>query len=847
MGKILFVEPVGTTNLLDTPSFEDTVLGVSNLTAVGSTVTRSNEEARFGRSSAKVVTDGAAFQLEGAYYAYSTPAALANLPLTASVYARGSGKVRLRIDEQSNGQIRATDPIALKSDFWQRLSLTMPMLAATGGDFRMYVEVFPGDPNNIRAFTYYLDGFQLEALGYPTTYCDGDIERELRPHDGEAFFKWDGTRHNAPSTRSGRYREGGRLKDITQGLDFELWPTNISGFGMPRIRLQTMSFDTLDDVLVQRSRPRPRALTMQFWASHTNRQNPGVQRSSPANLRILHRARRALETIVKPDLVQETQPIIVRYENSTVPMELPAFYETGLEFSGDLRNPYQNQFSARFFTPDPVWKVDSQDQQELTDQQLIAHDGLLARIDGEWQGHDTSGGDVLCIAVHPETGDVYVGGDFSDMDGDPDCARICKFPRDGSDVEPLDVGIDDGEVRVISFLSDGSLVIGGSFTDIDGVAFNNVALYDPDTDTFTVMGPDPGLDAAVNAAAAHADGDTIYLGGEFTESFSGTVTPLNKICEYSIGVDDYQDLTGANGNGVDGTVDEMIMDLDGTTLLFCGAFTQETGAGANTLKRVGIWVPSTFTQMGQDGAEARVRYLRMAQNGHVYVCGDFTNIGYNNAEKCAVWNRNDFFPLGDDTDGLTGGVSGFALAVDKRGLVAFVGDFTGATGIDSDFIDGVTTWNGTRFGLVDIVPATNGGVFAVAFNGDDLWIGGQIDGNARASEIHTVTNNGEAKAGPLLDVVGPASIYWLENQSNGQKIEMQFEILAEEELLVDFRAGHLRAISSFRGNVIAEILPGSNRLELLPGDNTVAFLANGTTGSTEHVLRWQDRHWSFDD
>jgi WD40 repeat protein len=836
MGKILFVEPESTINLLFNPSIE---AALTNITAEGSTRTRSLEEARFGRASVKVVTDGLALQ-EGVRYRHAIAAGFTNTPLTASVYARGSGRVRLRIDDVANSIERVGRAISLRDDFWTRLILTTATGAVGSGNIDIYLETI----GQIQAVTFYADAWQLENKGYPTTYEDGDLERALKPHDGEAFFKWEGARHESSSTRSERYREGGRLRDVAQGLDFEIWPTNISGFGMPRMRLQTMSFDTQDEVLVQRQRPRPRALSLTFWASKLNRLKVG----DPASLRTLHKARQALENLIKPDLVQEPQPLIIRYEDGSAPMDLAAYFETGMEFSGDIRNPYQNQFSTRFFVPDPLWKVDSQDQCELTDQQLVAHDGLLARIDGEWQGFDVNAtGLVRRIAVHPISGDVYVAGTFTEMDGDANCNRICRFTRDGSAVAPLATGIDDGDVYVITFLNDGRLVVGGSFTNIGAVAHNNVAIYDPDTDTWSTMGPDPGLDSVVQGAAASADGDTVYLGGQFTESFIASVTPLNKICEYSISGDDFSAMTGASGNGVNDTVQEMIMDMDGTTLLFVGSFTQETGAGADTLKRVAIWDGSTFAQMGLDGAEARVRHLAMTPNGHVYVAGDFTNIGFNNVRFCAVWNRTDFFPLGAAGDGLPGGSTAFGVAVSAKGQVIYVGDFTGATGIKTGFIDGVASWNGTRFGVLDFRGDTVTRFIAVAFSGDDIWLGGDIDGNAKASVIHTCTNNGKAKAGPILDVLGPCDLIWLENQSTGQVIQMQFEVLTDEEVLIDLRPGHLSAISSFRGNVIADILPDSNRLVLLSGDNTIAFLADGTTGDTEHVLHWQDRHWSFDD
>jgi hypothetical protein len=87
----------------------------------------------------------------------------------------------------------------------------------------------------------------------------------------------------------------------------------------------------------------------------------------------------------------------------------------------------------------------------------------------------------------------------------------------------------------------------------------------------------------------------------------------------------------------------------------------------------------------------------------------------------------------------------------------------------------------------------------------------------------------------------------LENQTTGQRVLFDLDILDGETVLVDLRQGLQRATSDFRGNVIAGVLPGSDLLELLPGDNRIAFMAEDTDTPTEISLRWQVTHWSFDD
>jgi len=138
---------------------------------------------------------------------------------------------------------------------------------------------------------------------------------------------------------------------------------------------------------------------------------------------------------------------------------------------------------------------------------------------------------------------------------------------------------------------------------------------------------------------------------------------------------------------------------------------------------------------------------------------------------------------------------------------------------------------------------------SIAIRGEDVYVALGGSGTTTAAEIHDVENNGKASSGPLLDVLGPARLEWLENQETGAQIILDLTVQDGEHVIIDMRPGYVKAVSDARGNVMEGVRPGSNLgdLRLLPGNNRIAFLASGTSGDTEIVLRWRVTHWSFDD
>ena len=837
MSRLILIEPEATENLIENPSIE---VDTDGYTTVGATLTRVLTRARFGKASGQVVTDGATVN-EGIFYRIDPNSQAENY--TASVYVRGEGSVRVRLRDGFNGLDFTGDAVALNDDRWTRISVSGQTGGAVTDDLRLYVETTAR-----RAVTFYVDGLQIENKHYPTSYCDGDLELDEESHDGAMYFIWTGTEHNSTSKRSERYSRGGRDRPFDE-VDTNIYPTVISGLGMAPTRLNMQLFSDQERGVVNKVKAQPRTVILTFWAKADKNSNVGT----PASLARLHQARRALETFLKPDRTPNVQPMAFRYEDNGRAVDFAGFYEGGLEFDGDIRFPWHNSFPVRLLCPDPYVKDDTQDVVQLTPNKGIqGADYLVARIEGEWQivGDTPPNNNVFAIAEAPN-GDVYVGGSFTSIGGVAGTNRIARW--DGQNWNALaGNGIDDNSVRDIAFGADGIVYIGGQFTLIGGITHQYITRYNPATDTFATMGADPGLSDSVFGVCVDKDGFVYVAGLFFTTRLGGTT--LNCMAKYSPDANVFSSI--GSGPGVDDQTLKCLVDLDGLTIYFIGKFEDEVGGvGGQGLEGICSWNGLALEALSQQGIDTETstllgRSMAMTKDGRLYIDGNFSHVGFKDVGAIAMWNRQEWYPLGQDGDGFTIWAPGSSetsrrVNINYKGLLFIAGDFHQATG--APLAEGLVVWNGSRFSHVDIdLPPVVRGRIMIGI-GDDIWVSHANQGNADASFIHTITNTGRARAYPVLDVTGPAHLIWLENQTTGEVVKFDMKVLPDEKVVVDFREGLQKAISDLRGNVNGDIHPDSSSFSLLPGDNIVAFFADDTNSDTEISLRWGVKHWGFDD
>ncbi len=135
----------------------------------------------------------------------------------------------------------------------------------------------------------------------------------------------------------------------------------------------------------------------------------------------------------------------------------------------------------------------------------------------DWAGFNYSGGDVLSLLA-PFFAEVVVGA--------TDGVYIIL-----SDSELFYAT--DGPVNAIAMTIDGTLYAFGDFTTIDGVAASNAAKLDINSEGCLDLenAQWEGLGFSLNGAVttATADGDTIYIGGDFTEATPDAIATCDVI------------------------------------------------------------------------------------------------------------------------------------------------------------------------------------------------------------------------------------------------------------------------------------------------------------------------------
>ncbi len=146
---------------------------------------------------------------------------------------------------------------------------------------------------------------------------------------------------------------------------------------------------------------------------------------------------------------------------------------------------------------------------------LTAEDAVVSKsafLNGEGVN-----GEVAAVAVQAD-GKIVLGGTFSAVNGVPR-SNLARLNSDGTlDTEfansPV-AGV-SGPVHALAVAEDGSIYVGGTFNQAGGVATTGLARYLPDgsVDRDFAAKLEPGINGTVFAVAVEADGK-ILVGGNF--------------------------------------------------------------------------------------------------------------------------------------------------------------------------------------------------------------------------------------------------------------------------------------------------------------------------------------------
>ncbi|HCE47042.1 MAG TPA: hypothetical protein DET40_26135 [Lentisphaeria bacterium] len=275
--------------------------------------------------------------------------------------------------------------------------------------------------------------------------------------------------------------------------------------------------------------------------------------------------------------------------------------------------------------------------------------------------------------------------------------------------------------------------VGGNFTQIGGVAANNIAKWDATTSTWSAL--ETGMDSAVKSLVVDPVTGNLYVGGFFTSA--GGVANTGCIAKWAPATSTWSAL----GTGMTGDFDIVnALAFDGANLYAAGFFAD---AGATTdVNNIARWDGAAWSALGT-GTNDEVNALAI-DGANIYAAGWFTTAGATaNVGYIAKWNGAAWSALGTGMDGSIN-----ALLYDGTFLYAG-GFFTSADGTSANSIarwdDPSSTWSTLGTGMYYQE------VSSIAVDGSGfLYVGGKFT----SADIVTASNiaqwdNNFAKWHPL--------------------------------------------------------------------------------------------------
>lgn len=270
------------------------------------------------------------------------------------------------------------------------------------------------------------------------------------------------------------------------------------------------------------------------------------------------------------------------------------------------------------------------------------HDGFNAGTDGN----------VLATAVQVD-GRLLLGGTFTQVNGQSH-AHLARLNIDGS----LDASFNpqlDGDVRSVVVQADGSILVGGDFTQIAATPRSHLARLNADGSLDAAF--DPAPDQSVRSLAVQFD-DKILVGGDFGHVGATARAHLARL-----------HLDGSLDPAFTAEADAAVLALaaqpDGQ-LLAGGDFAQIAGQAHAHLARLNA--DGTLDAGFAASADGRVASLALDIDGSLLAGGEFTQIAGQSRARLARLDANGQAVAGFAADA-DGAVSSLALQADGSILV----------------------------------------------------------------------------------------------------------------------------------------------------------------------------------
>lgn len=795
-----FLEPRAATNLIKNGSFE-TGVDYWTPTNPSSNLLRSDDYQWVGAYSAKMTPPATA---EGVYYS-------GGLAFTSGVTYWGQLRFigvpntrYLFYFADGSGNAIGTQKLVRAIGGWEWVYWSYPETGTATR--RLYItRANATDPNG----TFYIDAVQVEADRL-TSYLDGSLKGRGR----EIAYRWVGTPWGSESQRSALTNTGGTLHTFDE---YNFVPSALNGLGHAPVEDVTSPIAGKGGSVYQRTNLAEERLF------------DVIGSISGDTLRHLMANRSALMKRLSPFRSARQQALPLNFELpnlGNVPVRVMSHYVDGM--GGALDNHRSEKLALRFASYD-VDIRSQRDQGSVIPYRQVITDGdycLKRSLNGVWSAPASSINGVISDWVEGPDGSIYATGEFTTIGGVA-ANRIAKYDPVLGTWSALSTGLNNSG-RGLAMDANGRVYVVGLFTTAGGVSANRIAMWNPDTSTWTALGT--GLDSNSTGVGISSTG-LVYACGSF-----GTA---GGVAAASIAVWNPTTATwAALGTGLNASAADLTIGPDDRVYVG-GAFTTAGGTSAN---RIAVWNPATssWAALGT-GMNSDVSDLKFSPSGLLYACGSFTTAGGNTVNHVAVWNQSAWSPLGD------GVASAYKMAIDAYGRVYVAGTFDETlSGIPADSF---AVWIlGAWVPLEVDIPDSASVVLVQPFitRAGELWISYDTTGTAYTSEQTTLTNFGSLDAYPIYRFKGPGTVFSIRNWVTGDAIYFNLVLLAGEEAILDLTPGRISFTSSFRGDILKTILPGSNHgtFRLSTGDNLISTFILTTPAESNDNNNWFSA-WDF--
>jgi trimeric autotransporter adhesin len=253
--------------------------------------------------------------------------------------------------------------------------------------------------------------------------------------------------------------------------------------------------------------------------------------------------------------------------------------------------------------------------------------GVFARHVAQWDGTRWSpltpaGLDNIFDLLALPDGTLLAAGAFSQPS-----RGIARF--DGTTWQPVGLGV-SSSVNDLLLLPDGSVLLAGNFTAVEGNPAGRLARYDPAAGTLAPFpAPNGSINGRVYAAEIARDGSIIIVGNFSTVEG----IPASRVARWD------GNAWSALGSGIDGAeAYDLAFDAD-STLYVGGRF---TAAGGVPALNIAAWNGTEWSALpspGLPGVNQYVGSLVTDPSGGILVSGDFTQAGDLPIARLAHWNN----------------------------------------------------------------------------------------------------------------------------------------------------------------------------------------------------------------